>query len=300
MYNPTVSIVMTTYNAERYLHKQLDSIVEQTYKHIKLLVLDDCSEDNTWQILKEYQRQYDFINIIQNTSRLGVIKNFEKGIATVDGELIALCDHDDIWVPSKLELQVNIIKMYRTPVLVHTDLEVIDNKDMSIHKSFFDFKGYNFPSYKALDIIISRSGIMGNTLMFNRALKEIILPFPNNIPMHDYYIGVINEIYGTRITLNEALVRYRIHELNVSNRHKSIIERIKGFFSNGLPYIDRKDFLLALYKKDIDIEDKLILNNFLKCIEYKNLLVFIKCLNENYFKDKIGYKFRLLLRYIIE
>ena len=301
MYNPVVSIVMTTYNAEKYLHKQLDSIVNQTYKNIQLFILDDGSSDSTIKIIKNYQNKYKFITLVVNNNRLGVIKNFEKGISLTSSELIALCDHDDIWMPFKIELQVDSIKRYeQTPALVHSDLEIIDAQGMTLYKSFFNFKGYSFPSQKALDILISRSGIMGNTIMFNRALKDLILPFPDNIPMHDYYIGVINEIYGTRITINKPLVKYRIHNQNIGNKKRNIIDKIKGFFSHKLPYLDRKDFLMYLLKKDLTIKDKVIIKDFLNCIKYKKSIVFFKCLNKNYFKNKKLYKVRLFLRYIIE
>jgi len=299
--NPIVSIVVTTYNSEAYLKKQLNSLISQTYKNIKIFVFDDCSTDSTIEILKTYEEQYDFIKVIQHTTPLGVIKNFEYGISFVDSELIALCDHDDIWMPDKISLQVESIKEYKTPALVHSDLEVIDANDQIMYKSFFQLKGYSFPNKKSLDILISRSGIMGNTILFNRALKQVILPFFENIPMHDYYIGVMNEIYGTRITISQPLVKYRIHNTNIGNRQQSILKKIKGFFYNDLPYVNRKVFLLDLLNAKLDSLDKSIINDFLKCIEYNKFEFFLKCLNKKeYFKGKVFYKLRLILRYIIK
>ncbi|NPA60123.1 MAG: hypothetical protein GXO30_06640 [Epsilonproteobacteria bacterium] len=170
-----------------------------------------------------------------------------------------------------------------------------------MYKSFFQLKGYSFPNKKSLDILISRSGIMGNTILFNRALKQVILPFFENIPMHDYYIGVMNEIYGTRITISQPLVKYRIHNTNIGNRQQSILKKIKGFFYNDLPYVNRKVFLLDLLNAKLDSLDKSIINDFLKCIEYNKFEFFLKCLNKKeYFKGKVFYKLRLILRYIIK
>jgi len=300
MNKPLVSIVLTTFNAIKYIDKQLNSIINQTYTNIELIILDDCSSDDTLVILDKYEKSYPFIKVIQNQTRLGVIKNFEKGISLTNGDLIALCDQDDIWIKEKIEVQVNEILKYQTPALVHTDLEVIDSFDTTTHQSFFKFKGYEFSDNKSLDILISRSGIMGNTILFNRALKDIILPFPDNIPMHDYYIGVINEIYGKRITLYKALVKYRIHESNIGNRQKGIKDKLRGFIYNDLPYSDRKIFLTELLQRDLSIEDQISIKKFLKCIEYNSYISFMKCLKKDYFKISLNYKIKLVFRFILK
>jgi len=299
MFNPVVSIVMTTYNAEKYLTKQLDSLVSQTYKYINILIIDDCSYDMTMNILRDYQSKYDFINIIQNNTRLGVVKNFEKGISLVNGDLIALCDHDDIWMLDKITIQVESIKSYKTPALVHSDLEIIDQHDHIICKSFFKFKNYYFPKEKSLDILISRNGVMGNTILFNNALKNIILPFYDNIPMHDYYISTINEIYGHRITISKPLVKYRLHTTNIGNKNKTFITKIKGFFYT-MPYTDKKSFLSTITVSNISTYDRDTINKFIECISYNDFRYFIKCVFfKRYFKNNIGYKIRLILRYLI-
>jgi len=300
MNTPLVSVVIATYNATKYIDEQLESILNQTYQNIEIIILDDDSTDNTLSILEHYAKRYPHIKVIKNNNRLGVIKNFEKGISIANGDFIALCDQDDIWIEDKLLQQVESIKDYKIPALVHSDLEVIDSNGKTVHKSFFDLKGYSFSSKKSLSIMISRSGIMGNTILFNQALKDIILPFYDNIPMHDYYIGVLNEIYGKRITINKTLVKYRIHNANVGNRKKTHIEKIKGFFSHNLPYIDRQKFLNKLLEEELDSDDKIVIKDFLKCIRYDNFLYFIQCLKRDYFKNDLWYRVRLLLRYIIE
>jgi len=292
-----ISIVLATYNGEKYIKEQLESIINQSFKDFEILILDDKSEDNTLEIIKDYENKYNFIRVIQNKKRVGVIKNFEKGISLTNGDFIALSDQDDIWEKDKLLVQYNAIKKYKIPAMVHSDLSIINEKGEKICNSFFKKKGYFFPKKKSVDILISRSGVMGNTIMFNKQLKSLILPFYKEIPMHDYYIGVIAELYGKRITLNQKLVRYRIHSSNIGNKQKNLKEKITGFFKDNLPYQDRIEFLeYLLNKKDIIQDDKKEIEKFLKNIKsptFKSIFL------SNYYKNKISYKAKLFLRAIL-
>lgn len=293
-----ISVVITTYNGEQYIKEQINSIINQSFNDIEILILDDKSEDNTLEIIKNYEKRFSFIKVIQNEKRLGVIKNFEKGIFLAKGDFIALSDQDDIWDKDKLLIQYNAIKNYKIPAMVHSDLSIINEQGEEIYDSFFKKKGYFFPKKRAVDILISRSGVMGNTIMFNKELKNIILPFYDKIPMHDYYIGVIAELYGKRITLNQQLVRYRLHSSNIGNKSKNLKNRIIGFFTDNLPYKNRVDFLKYLLdKKDIMSDDKREIEKFLENIEnptFKSIFL------NDYYKNKISYKIKLFLRTIFK
>ena len=104
-----ISIAMATYNGEKYLREQIDSILNQTIQDFELIVCDDCSTDTTWNILQDYQSQDRRIKCYRNEENLGFKKNFEKAIGLCTGEYIALSDQDDIWLPEHLEKLVNII-----------------------------------------------------------------------------------------------------------------------------------------------------------------------------------------------
>ena len=101
MQNKLVSIAMATYNGEKYLKEQLDSIYAQTYKDIEVIVCDDCSSDKTVEILDEYKEKYGLKYYI-NEKNLGFKKNFEKAISLCSGDFIALADQDDIWIENKI------------------------------------------------------------------------------------------------------------------------------------------------------------------------------------------------------
>ena len=100
---PVISIVMATYNGGLYLEQQMESIVVQTYPNIEIIIVDDCSTDNTIEILQMFQQKYSNIKLFNNAANLGYIKNFEKGCSLASGEYIALCDQDDYWHPDKLK-----------------------------------------------------------------------------------------------------------------------------------------------------------------------------------------------------
>src|SRR5277367_1671319 len=106
---PLVSIALCTYNGAKYLAQQLDTLVDQTYLHIEIIVVDDCSTDETFVILKVYASKYPQFKLYQNKKNLGFTANFERAVTLCNGELIALCDQDDLWHAEKIELQVNAI-----------------------------------------------------------------------------------------------------------------------------------------------------------------------------------------------
>src|SRR5690554_6867365 len=99
---PLVSIVLCTYNGERFLREQLDSLVRQDYPNLEIIALDDDSSDLSYEILKEYEHRFDFITAIKNPENMGYLRNFEKGISLCHGDYIAMSDQDDIWHTDKI------------------------------------------------------------------------------------------------------------------------------------------------------------------------------------------------------
>ena len=289
-----VEIILCTKDGRKYLQDQIESLLSQTYPYICIHVFDDGSRDGTRELLRHYAAKYPFFHYAQNPTPLGVVKNFERAIASVEGSLYALCDQDDLWHPRKIERQVEAIGGEKGPAMVHSDLEMIDERGRVVEPSFFKAKGYAFVDQKAVDILISRSGVMGNTILFNKALKRLILPFFSPVPMHDYYIGVINELFGRRITIREPLVGYRIHRQNLGNPRRSFLERIRRFFTEPLPYRDREPFLRALLERDdLEPRDKEVIREFLECIRRP-------CLRRRrFYKERPVYRLKLFARYLL-
>lgn len=268
---------MATYNGAQYIEQQLDSILNQTYPNIHLIIADDVSTDDTFVILKKYALKYPNITISRNTSRLGYVKNFEQLIANTDGKYFALSDQDDIWELNKLSVSMNAMldkeKMFpEKAIMVHSDLQVIDSDGEDLHFSYFKFRGYHFHKLNDVAGMISRCGVMGNTILFNQALKKQILPFDLNVVHHDYWIAVINELKGVRVSLKEPLVKYRIHANNASEKIKLFTKNKNTDFSKLLPYRDNNRYQVL----------KAILSRFeLDAADKRTILIFLKYLRAN-------------------
>ncbi|MBR2149423.1 MAG: glycosyltransferase family 2 protein [Campylobacter sp.] len=303
--SPTIAVIMATYNGQQYLAKQIDSILTQTYFNIIIYIRDDCSSDATMDILKEYKYKYpDKFIINQNKNNLGFVKNFELLLSEADCDYIAISDQDDIWKPDKLEKELKaMIEVEKDnpnlAILIHSDLEMIDSDGNQIHKSFFKKKGYNLSNKKDLGQILGPCGVMGNTILMNKMLKNLVLPFTSNVEFHDYYLAVINEIYGKRIVLNEPLVEYRIHQSNTS---KNNIQKQKLKKYTGLPFLNtgKAACLRSINKANINLNDMKIINTFLDYLDCKGLmfLYYFKLLNNNLVKTSFWYRFRLFFKFL--
>ncbi|MEE3705528.1 glycosyltransferase family 2 protein [Campylobacter porcelli] len=306
MHTPTIAVIMATYNGQKYISKQLDSILAQTYSNIVIYIRDDCSSDNTMDIISKYKQKYSHKFIInKNKQNLGFVKNFELLLSEVDYDYIAISDQDDIWKPNKLEKELKAMMEIEKDnpnlaIMVHSDLEIIDSDENQICKSFFKKKGYSLSHSKDLGQILGPCGVMGNTILMNKNLKNIALPFSANIEFHDYYLAVINEIYGKRITLNEPLVQYRIHLDNTSNNNILKLEKNKY---RGLPFLNtgKAMCLKSLNKDNINIEDLNIINFFLDYLECKDYAFsyYFSLLSNNLVKKGFWYRFKLFFKFII-
>jgi len=301
MTNKKVTIVLATYNGELYLREQLDSIFNQSFLDYQLLVGDDCSTDNTVKIIEEYQLKYQNIHLLCNSKRLGHVSNFENLIKQVDKGYIALCDQDDIWYEDKLLEAMNALQStddINLPILFHSDLLGINTKKVKIYDSFFLKRGYSFPKKKSIDIMLGRSGIMGNTMVFNQALKEKILPFPKDLIVHDYWIALVNEFMGKRITFPNVLLKYRIHEGNTSKTFRPSSK--KNFLRKSiiLPYHNiQREKVLEEFKKRFTFksEDLQILNIFLEYLYFKKDKLFLMSLVSQYDFFRLGFGYKLKL-----
>jgi len=108
----TVSVVMATYNGEKYLREQLDSIIQQTYPIHEIIIQDDCSTDGTITIIEAYIKKYPYVKLFSNDHNVGFNQNFKNAAMRATGDLVAISDQDDIWFPKKIELQVAAIANY--------------------------------------------------------------------------------------------------------------------------------------------------------------------------------------------
>lgn len=306
MKKPLVTIIVATYNGELYLKEQLDSLVNQSFNNYQILIGDDASTDNTFTILKEYEEKYRNITVIQNEEQLGFVANFEKLLILSKTKYIAFCDQDDIWYEDKLEKAIDALENIGRediPLLFHSDLRVVNGKKNILFNSFFQMRGYAFPNTRSVDIMLGRSGIMGNSMVINKVLKDKVLPFPKELVVHDYWIGLVNELFGERVTFEKPLLDYRLHHSNSSNSLEKVTNNklLKYLFDRNLrlPYHDvkREQVLEVLLKRfTLNKEDKKLVEVFLDYLllrRNKRFLIFM-ALKYNFFRLGILYKLKLI------
>lgn len=223
-----ISVAMTTYNGEKYLREQLDSLYSQTRIPDEIIVTDDLSSDNTVKILEEYKKSKGLKYFI-NEKRLGVNKNFEKSVGLCSGDYISFCDQDDIWFPEKIEksyLKLKEIEKNGIPSLVKVNhIEINDNKEIIRCKKMKDsgvFTDTIFDFY-----------LLGCTMMFNRKMLDYILPFPEtSVVVFDAYSYYTSLIVGNQYRISEPLMYYRRHSSNLTGKYKkdSISKKIFKMF----------------------------------------------------------------------
>ena len=229
----TVSIAMTTYNGEKYLREQLDSIYRQTKKPVEVIVCDDNSIDGTVSILDEYKNSQGLKYFI-NKPGLGVNANFYKAISLCSSDYIALSDQDDIWLPNKIETSFKKITEIDNgqPCVVSCQCDDINAVGDIIYRrqTSVGTEGY---SASLLGIGIGQ----GCTMMINRPLKELVLSLITRMPqfndiIYDAFISYIAAIFGRKYNLKVSLMQYRHHDTNVLGRElkskPSFVDRIKN------------------------------------------------------------------------
>lgn len=220
-----VDILLATYNGEKYLVEQLDSILLQTYSNFRLLISDDSSSDKTREILEEYRKKDSRIQLFFQEKNLGVIGNFEYLLKKVESKYFMLSDQDDIWKKDKIEKSVE--KLEKTGSgLVYTDLEVVD-ADLNItYKSYWKLKGIykKIKKYNNFEALYLNNFVTGCTLISKKEYIKDILPFPNTskFVLHDYWIALMISQNAKISYIEEPLIKYRQHKNNnIGSQKKS-------------------------------------------------------------------------------
>ncbi len=210
-----ISIAMATYNGEKYIREQLDSILSQTVKDFELIVCDDCSKDSTLQILREYERKDRRIKIFENEQNLGFKKNFEKAILLCAGEYIALSDQDDIWTKDHLEKLFLIIGEHS---LACGNALMVDENGKSLGKNLNEVDGlFSFnPETVFYRLAFAGNPFQGSSMLLRSDFVKKCIPIPEKIKYHDVWFSwcacMENKIAYTFDVINN----YRQHGDNVS------------------------------------------------------------------------------------
>ncbi len=202
-----VSVCMATRNGASFLKEQIDSILPQLGLEDEIVISDDCSGDDTLTVIRTFQDSR--IRLLESRSEKGITRNFEASLKASHGDYIFLADQDDVWLPGKVKRMKQALKQYD---LVISDCHLVDDTLQVLQRSFYDLNR----SGKGLIKNLIRNSYMGCCMAFTKKLKERALPFPSDIPMHDFWIGLIAELYFRIHFMREALVLHRRHDSNAS------------------------------------------------------------------------------------
>ena len=216
-----VSVALASYNGEKYIKEQVCSVLECLGPMDELVISDDGSKDETRSIIAGIN---DPRIILIDGPGKGIKANFDNAIRNTTGDIIFLCDQDDIWMPEKTEKVLKAFKENNCSVVVH-DCEVVDDEDNVIMPSFYAFRGSGSGAFKNT----VKNTYIGCCMAFKSGLKERILPIPESIEMHDQWIGVWGDKTSGSVFIPDKLIKYRRHGDNASSfKHYGIWKMLRN------------------------------------------------------------------------
>ncbi len=235
---PVVEVLLATHNGGRFLEAQLDSLLAQTFTDFTVVVSDDASTDGTPNMLEQYARKHPgFLKILEpRENRLGACANFARLLDLTQADYVFFCDQDDIWLPEKMALtfermqQIEANSATATPVLVHTDLMVVDENLAVLGRSFVRYAGID-PMRNKFENLLLGNIATGCTILINRSLLECARPIPKGALMFDFWLAQVAAGLGNIGFLDQATVLYRQHSKNLIGASKkgsnSLMVRVK-------------------------------------------------------------------------
>lgn len=202
-----VSVALASYNGASFIRAQIQSLFEQTERPFEVVIVDDCSNDNTVEVINSMREKSPFpIRLLENPENIGYIKSFELALKTCTGDFVFLCDQDDIWLPRKIE---KVLLQFSSLVQAVThDVEIFGDVPE---------RGRSLLRLKRLQGQTRASMILGCASCFSRELIEVALPFPPGIVAHDQWLNGLADLLNSRVVVDDVYVKYRRHGGNVSS-----------------------------------------------------------------------------------
>ena len=280
---------MASFNGEKYIAEQINSIICQSYKNWRLTIYDDCSNDNTTNIIKNYVNKYrDRIHLSINQKPSGGAKfNFYKLLKDTKAEYVMCCDQDDVWLDDKVYITYEAMKNAEekygnaTPILVHTDLKVVDDSLRVINESFYCNEDID-PRRNQFSFLLSNNVVAGCTVMVNKALIEHLKHIPLYSRMHDHWLGLIAAAFGKIVFIDKPTMLYRQHDNNVCGTGiNTLSAKIVYFLTNFKNsrnkmkeyYRQAKEFY-NIYNYRLDNDQKKLLLSY---ADFENKNIIQKC-----------------------
>lgn len=233
-----VEVLLATCNGERFLREQIDSILGQDYEHLRVLARDDGSSDRTPEILLEYATRFpDRFNVLLSEhAPIGAKQNFLLLMKAATANHICFCDQDDVWLPNKIRRTKEAMDRLESkwgknlPLLVFTDLRVVDDKLNQLHPSFWAYMGIDPERIGQLNRLLVQGVVTGCTALLNRRLINLSLRMPDEALMHDRWIALLTSTMGKYTAVKRPTILYRQHDRNTlgtgsTQQTKTLLER---------------------------------------------------------------------------
>lgn len=284
-----IDILLATYNGEKFVKEQIESILSQTYENFNLIISDDASTDNTLNILEEYEKKDTRIKVFKKEKNKGLIDNFEFLLKNVTSDYFMFSDQDDIWKKDKIEKSINKLKEENSG-LVYTDLEIVDEKLNVIYPSYWKYKQIykKIIKYNNFEALYLNNFVTGCTILAKSKYIKDILPLPRNskFVLHDYWTALIISAKDKISYVEEPTIQYRQHKNNrVGSSRKS--DQLENFEDLRNLFIKVKIEHFEVFKENIEkIKTKEIskyTNEALKYFENLKKVKYINLKNWNLF-----------------
>lgn len=275
-----VCILLASFNGEKYIKDQIESIINQTYNNWSLIIRDDGSSDNTNVIISSYIKLFPekIFMINDNKGNLGAKQNYFQLLSFADSPYIMFADQDDVWLPTKIELCLQKIQSVEsiygtdTPLLVHTDMIVVDDELNEISESFWDYQYINPEKGKAFNRLLMDNVVTGCTVMINKKLKDMAAPIPEQAYMHDWWLALVASAFGKVDYLKEKTMLYRQHQNNEIGARPwnmkyaiSIItsfNKLRAIVSSYIKIQKQADVFKNIFDNNLEPHKQLIINAF--------------------------------------
>ncbi len=260
---PLVSIIIPVLNGEKFIREAITSSLEQTYPNLEIIVIDDGSTDDTFLILRDYEADNKIKLLFHDGHRnLGVSRSRKLGIDKAEGKFIALLDADDVYVPTKISTQVDILSQYSSVVLCHTNVDFIgQTEDFPRDQDYFRLsdKTYEY-SYPAQDFFLQRQPICNSTTIVRTdVLRKLPFSSPQLFQYEDWLMCILAGYKGRFLYLPDKLTKYRCH--SDASTFKVRLNPLRGLYS-------KIELLFCLSSRITDSDAKALVETEVKsCLE---------------------------------
>ncbi|TXC88843.1 glycosyltransferase family 2 protein [Paraburkholderia azotifigens] len=219
-----ISVCIATYNGEKYIREQLDSILAQLGPDDEVIVCDDRSSDRTLELIEDYRDSR--IHVHRNEKNLGHVRNFEKAISLSRGDYIFLSDQDDVWLPGRVQEMLGHMQRDASVALVASNFDLINDEGVEVGEYRLLGPVKRSRLRQVLAIFAGKSPYFGCTFLLKRNVLTYCLPIPKDIESHDIWIALMASVFGRVVNISGATLKHRIHDRNMTTKSRRALSLV--------------------------------------------------------------------------